>query len=1044
MIIRCFCFIAVLALAGCAETPLDSTAAVFDLRGVPLSPELEPALVKSRAALGQPDPPTRAAREIEEQYRLRLGIQRAATRQAAGDSLFAYWRRAPENFLWITLALRYEHLLQRPDDFAALRAHPAYADTASPVGAFFQASDRYSYGSRGEHYRRAAARAAQLDSLQRAMLGLQIAWIDSDCGEGLAAVGRLLTELDAARELGGSRVELRFWQFICPILMREDRLDDALHVAHHGLALARKTGNLYREVEMAIQYADVLRARREHEAVFVLLDDCIARCMENDLPWLLAKSMDMVATLCSDLGQVERALAYDRRNLAHNIAVADVMNIPRSLINMADDFRLLGELDSCRVYQLRARAHVEQHADTRNAALLPLFEAEYYLQVGDYAVADSLLRLALGRSKDASLITDEARRLLKLIQQGLEMGQPDLAYHAIERLRSLRGSLQGHRSDSNLQAEYEIATADFLAAQGEFRLAKEALDRAREAVLSAGGEEQSWAYHCSLGRLALLRQDRASARTAFAQCLALAEQAANPERLATSRFHLGHILVEEGHYAQARKLFDQDVLAAAYGGRFRTRMSTLIFLGITRARQGEHEEALSHYRRAESLCTARSPYDIVARLRIEMGRSLAALDQPRAARDQLRRARELLRFAGAAAEVTELQAFNEDARRDVTEVLVGLYADHPDLIGGGSLGRHTLDIVEEMRSERHAPVGDALIPEAGALLAYFIGRDRSFLWAGADGTITIHPLPGRAQLRARLIPLLADLSRPRRSIDPTDLAAMSEVLLGPLRPHWKAHTTLRVIPDDLLFSVPWGALMLGAIQVVDHGPLIEAPCLAVVSRKTSRDPRTLKLLALGSDGTVNSGDGADSEKLRYAEEEARAIVSMWPSPKSTLRLGGEATWDRIRIAGLDTYGIIHIASHAVVHQGLPSRASLRLAGGTAHETPLTIAAVQKLELHTELIYLSCCEAAKRHGRRSGLMDFARAFLGAGTRAVIASPLRIDDEAARYLAEHFYRHWLDGASMAEALQAAQRDVRAAKPLWQHPYFWGFHRLIGHAG
>ena len=61
--------------------------------------------------------------------------------------------------------------------------------------------------------------------------------------------------------------------------------------------------------------------------------------------------------------------------------------------------------------------------------------------------------------------------------------------------------------------------------------------------------------------------------------------------------------------------------------------------------------------------------------------------------------------------------------------------------------------------------------------------------------------------------------------------------------------------------------------------------------------------------------------------------------------------------------------------------------------------------------------------------------------MLASPIRVDDEAGAALAESFYRHWLQGTEKAEALRAAQLDLRLNHPRWSHPYYWAFYRLIG---
>jgi len=648
------------------------------------------------------------------------------------------------------------------------------------------------------------------------------------------------------------------------------------------------------------------------------------------------------------------------------------------------------------------------------------------VQTGEYAVAESLMAISLRLMPGASLAIDEARILLGLIEQGLEMGQPALAYRAIGRLDALRNTLQAARPDQSLQAEFEIATADFLAGQGEFRLAREALDRAREAVETRAGEGKRWDYYRSVGELALIRGDLESAREAFAEALRQAEATGNPDQLARSRFHLGEILMAAGRFAEARDLFPAQPAEEAFGPRFRTRLTAAIFRAMTFSREGRHEEALTQFAAARGLTTHRSPPDLLARLDIEEGRSLAALKRWREAEDALRRARERLRGRGSGREVPELRAFGDDARRDATEILVGLYVDHPALLRGRPLGEQTLRLAEEGRGG----VSGGL-PSAEPLAAYFVGRERSFLWVGTDEAIDLHPLPGRRELRRRAQPVLADMTHAARAVEPRAASDLGNLLLGPVEPHWREGTTLHIVPDDFLFSIPWCALTLAdGRAVIDHGPIRESPSRSATSPGPS--PSALTLLAVGVDGLAGSGSGA----LRHAEAEARAVAALWPAGRSALRIGAEAS-GALTQGGFD---VLHVASHAVVHQGLPSRASLRLAG-LEGGTPVTIADLKSLRLDAELIYLSCCEGATRHAAGAGLLDFARAFMAAGVRTVIASTARVDDEASRYLAERFYRHWLAGEDKPAALRSAQLDVREARARWRHPYFWAFYRVIG---
>jgi CHAT domain-containing protein len=59
--------------------------------------------------------------------------------------------------------------------------------------------------------------------------------------------------------------------------------------------------------------------------------------------------------------------------------------------------------------------------------------------------------------------------------------------------------------------------------------------------------------------------------------------------------------------------------------------------------------------------------------------------------------------------------------------------------------------------------------------------------------------------------------------------------------------------------------------------------------------------------------------------------------------------------------------------------------------------------------------------------------------VIASSVRIEDEASREMAERFYRHWLSGKSRASALRDAQLEMRD-RDQWEHPFYWSFLRVL----
>ncbi|HMB70524.1 MAG TPA: CHAT domain-containing protein, partial [bacterium] len=269
-----------------------------------------------------------------------------------------------------------------------------------------------------------------------------------------------------------------------------------------------------------------------------------------------------------------------------------------------------------------------------------------------------------------------------------------------------------------------------------------------------------------------------------------------------------------------------------------------------------------------------------------------------------------------------------------------------------------------------------------------------------------------------------------------DIEALTEILGGAI-PR-AAGMELIIVPDGPLYSVPWAALSSGDETWIDPGPIsiADAPVVREAEDR-GRPVRDLRLLALGVDGSPPAR-AAGLPALRSAEREAQEVSARWPRGNVTLSVGASAGRSAFLGDQLSEYDVIHIASHAQAFQGLVDQTTLFVAGAT--DAPVTASEIRRLPLNAELVFLSCCEAAGgiRRGVGPAHAGLARSFLEAGARHVIASGIRVDDDAARELAVRFYEHWLDGVEISDALRMAQLDLREGR--WAHPYYWAFYQVI----
>lgn len=1018
-----------LLVAGCGRAP-EAPPADNGLVGVPVSRELLGHLEASRAWT-PPQGPAPFARDVALHERLVGLIENPATRAAGGDSLYAHWRAEPTNLLWVELAAINNYLLRRTSDRNAMYALPALADTATAVGSCVHGRRFYGYGDRGEHYRRADRLRSRLDPMQALWLDRKLAWLVSDEGDHVGAARRLLSRLPEARRLGGRGLELHVWLDASTILMRADRLDDALHAAARAADLAA-AGQGIMAGQARLAQADVLAARNETEAALDAYEDLAETSRADGSAWLEQISISRAAAVAGAADDAERTLAFDRRALELAILAQDSLNVPRCLMNIAYDHRLAGRLDSCLVHQERAARWIAIFPNDRNSAVYPRLAAEYYFHVGDYAVGDSLLAEAARRGQGSGLAVDEAELLLALVRQGLDGDQPDLAYRALARLDVLRPSLHDALPDGNLLADLEIASADFLGRQGETRRAAAALVMADDAVTGGGGADKAWDLQRARGDLALRRGDPLGARRAYSACLDQALAADRDDLATAARTRLAQLHLEAGRPDEALALFAAAPGDTSFGVAFSTVMTGHLYRGLALLDLGRTAEAAAEVKAALDRCTPHTPAFLQARLMLAEGRVLAAQQRWAEADAALDRSRLVAESAGADGGGADgAQHVGWDLRRAVAEAMVSLQADAP------APSRSALEL---LRLARRAMGETGAVPPVrdGVVVAYFVGERRSFLWVGRSGGWTLHPLPGQDELAALAAPVLADTGDPRRTPEPGALRRLAAAVLGEVDAAWTGKAPLVVAPDGPLAVVPWPALVLGdGARVLDRGAVVTRSSFDLPTDADGGAPAG-RLLAVGANTDLDAR-GDRLARLREAEAEAALVAEGWARGGADLRLGEGAGWPAIDPADLARYDVIHVASHAVAHGG--GAATLRLAG-VLGDVPLTARAVRALPLRARLVYLSCCEAASgSRGAGGGLTDLAHAFRQAGSGAVLASSEVVDDAAAAALAAAFYRHWQQGAGAAEALRRAQLDLASEEGgRWRHPFFWSHYRLI----
>jgi CHAT domain-containing protein len=233
-----------------------------------------------------------------------------------------------------------------------------------------------------------------------------------------------------------------------------------------------------------------------------------------------------------------------------------------------------------------------------------------------------------------------------------------------------------------------------------------------------------------------------------------------------------------------------------------------------------------------------------------------------------------------------------------------------------------------------------------------------------------------------------------------------------------------------------------------------------------RLPRPRQLLALGDPAY----GGTDGEAVRReakrtlgrlsladmgplwvplpgTRREVEALGRLFPDQADVFvrEKASKQTLQRLQTEGqLKNYRYLHLAAHGFVSEvdaglsgivlaqtGLPANSDGYV---TASEWPM-------FDLRTELTVLSACDTGLgRQVTGEGVLGLPFALQLAGSANTLMSLWPVDDDATALLMQHLYQALARGATPADALMQAKRQL-ATHPRWNAARFWAPFVLVG---
>jgi CHAT domain-containing protein/predicted negative regulator of RcsB-dependent stress response len=374
------------------------------------------------------------------------------------------------------------------------------------------------------------------------------------------------------------------------------------------------------------------------------------------------------------------------------------------------------------------------------------------------------------------------------------------------------------------------------------------------------------------------------------------------------------------------------------------------------------------------------------------------------------------------------------------------------------------------------------LPPKTALLSYAIGGDSLYLF-------TLSPLGSelyclgpfqRIDESARL------LRTAIKTVDPPGYLQHAHLLyrklIEPAKRDLVGSTRLVVVPDGILNSIPFGALLsedlpqkttpakadftklpylitsfevIHALSGTLYQETITAPSRPAPPEQTfagyapvfldSSEPLALAQSLRGNERSVTL-DGKTYAQLKYSEEEVRAIASAFDD--AGIPVAGyfyqDATKERF-LATAAKYSIVHIATHGVIDEQSPALSGILFSpareGPATEEDILYAGETYNLRLRANLLVLGVCESGLgKYVRGEGVMALTRGFTCAGARNIAYALWKVYDRHASTLMRRFYAHVLKGEQYSSALRDAKLEMIADRST-AFPLAWAGFVLAG---
>ena len=415
----------------------------------------------------------------------------------------------------------------------------------------------------------------------------------------------------------------------------------------------------------------------------------------------------------------------------------------------------------------------------------------------------------------------------------------------------------------------------------------------------------------------------------------------------------------------------------------------------------------------------------------------------------------------------ELGKFNAPAPKELEkylEILNKEYINTLDLIKLSNGDYNSLISVEPSKLSEI----QELITEKEAIIEYWMGKENSVIWVITNKTITAKILDIGADKIEELVSECRALIKPQSGKENKFLLTeLYNILISPIESEIKDYESLSIISHRSLHFLPFQALIdKSGKYLIEKFNVSYAPSCSVLKQCSLKKCNTYDDFLGMALGNMSIGV---SSPLPGTKIELNQIVQLYPGATAKYEKETSETYFKTEAKN---HNIIHLATHCYLDGRYPMNSYLLMLSDGKNDGQLTVNEVFDLNLKAKLVVLSACETGLGSlSTGDELIGLSRAFIYAGTPAIIVSLWPVEDASTALLMTRLYQYYSAGYSLQYALTLAQRDLinnnfetsikrgrsivdwdkvlkyeieTGNKSKEKNPFFWAPFVLIGYGG